>query len=451
MKHKVTTILALLSILITTNAIVRPSYAISWSPDMRITWNTETDWMPSIIQASDGKIWVVWHSYRMGNADLFYKIYDASQVPQWSVETRLTSNSTDDRSPSIMQASDGKIWVVWERGMDIYYKTSVDNGATWSPETPLVYSLVQDDYDPSVLQASNGTIWVVWERRMSIYYKTSVDNGATWSENTPLIDTGYTEWHPTVMETSDNFIWVVWDSDRVFEQSDIYCKIYDGATWSADTRLTFDSATDVAPSITQTTEGTIWIVWASWRIENLDIYYMTNSVPQHLHDIAIFSVAHDPDVAVVYKGLNVSIEVVPQNQGMEDEFIQVYCYANFTLIDDKIFHLSAGQLAPINFTWNTLNVNPDNYSIIVVIQIIGQTDTDPADNTIFNGAFEVRIPGDADFSGLVEMDDFVFWAENVGKTSDQLSISAYSDFDNNGYVELADFYRWRENIGNHYP
>ena len=60
MKHKVTTILALLSILITTNATVWPSYAIAWSPDMRLTWNTETDWMPSIIQASDGKIWVVW-------------------------------------------------------------------------------------------------------------------------------------------------------------------------------------------------------------------------------------------------------------------------------------------------------------------------------------------------------------------------------------------------------
>ncbi len=253
------------------------------------------------------------------------------------------------------------------------------------------------------------------------------------------------------METSDNVIWVVWDSDRLSDQSDIYYKIYDGATWSADTRLTYDSADDFAPSIMQTTTGTIWIAWSSWRIENVDIYYRTDSEPKHIHDIAIFSVACDPDLTVVYKGLNVSIEVVPQNQGVSDEFLQVNCYANLTLIGEQTFHLSAGQLAPIYFNWCTSNVNPATYSIIALVSIIGENDTDPADNLVFDGAIQIRIPGDADFSGLVEMDDFVFWAENVGKNSDQLSIDAYSDFDNNGYVEMADFYRWRENIGNHYP
>jgi hypothetical protein len=96
-------------------------------------------------------------------------------------------------------------------------------------------------------------------------------------------------------------------------------------------------------------------------------------------------------------------------------------------------------------------MNPGNYSIIAATDIKGETDTDPVDNTLFDGRIQVRITGDADSSGLVEMDDFVFWAENVGKNFNQLPINAYSDFDNNGYVEMSDFYRWRENIGNHYP
>ncbi len=63
--------------------------------------------------------------------------------------------------------------------------------------------------------------------------------------------------------------------------------------------------------------------------------------------------------------------------------------------------------------------------------------------------------GDADFSGLVEIDDFVVWTENVGTAPDawpwRAGRDVDPDFDNTDYVELDDFYQWRENIGNHYP
>jgi hypothetical protein len=63
--------------------------------------------------------------------------------------------------------------------------------------------------------------------------------------------------------------------------------------------------------------------------------------------------------------------------------------------------------------------------------------------------------GDADFSGFVDLDDFVVWAENVGTNPTDWpwwpGQDIDPDADNTDYVELADFYDWRENIGEHYP
>jgi len=66
--------------------------------------------------------------------------------------------------------------------------------------------------------------------------------------------------------------------------------------------------------------------------------------------------------------------------------------------------------------------------------------------------------GDGDFSGLVELADFVVWADRIAKgqlTPDKWPFISGRpidpDFDNNGQVEMADFYRWRESIGKYYP
>jgi hypothetical protein len=63
--------------------------------------------------------------------------------------------------------------------------------------------------------------------------------------------------------------------------------------------------------------------------------------------------------------------------------------------------------------------------------------------------------GDSDFSGLVELDDFVIWAENVGTAPSEWRWYSGQDIDpdadNTDYVELPDFYDWIENIGEYYP
>ena len=505
MKSKISRIIALISSVMIMSVTIQAGYASEWSPDTRLTWNTETDWMPSIAQASDGRIWIVWHSYRTGGGDVYYKVYDPSRIHPWSSEIRLTTDPDWDISPSIMQASDGDIWVAWSTNRtgnrDIYYKTydgthwspdtsltmdpNLDefpsimqasdgdiwvawstnrtgngdiyyktyNGTHWSPDTSLPDQEPADDWDPSIMQTADGEIWFVWVRNDNIYYKTArVHDGIEWSaDDTLTTDENMRDWHPSIMQASDDDLWVVWDSDRMSEQEEVYCKVYDNSSsmWSNDTRLTFNEASDIMPSIMQDTKATIWITWASWRLSNLDIYYKTNPALNELHDVAIISVEHSPDTSYAYQGLNLTIEVVPQNEGMEDEDVDVNCYANSTLIGSKTIHLAAGQLMPINFIWNTLKTAPGTYTIKVKASVVhGETET--ADNMFSNGVIQVRILGDADFSGLVDFDDWWLWWENVGKPAEQWPPNVYPDFNNDNAVTMTDFEIWRKNYGKSY-
>jgi len=502
MGHRTTRTIALVSLLIIITATTPLGHAYEWSPDMRLTWNTRSDWMPSIAQASDGKIWVAWHSLRTGKADIFYKVYDASQVHPWSSETRLTTDPNVDMAPSIMRAKDNKIWIVWSSNrngnndifykvydgvswsqddnlttdpnidelpsimhasddkiwiswstnrtgnFEIFYKTSSDNGATWSPDTPLPYAEEKRDKNPSIMQARDGKIWVVWERDDDICYKTSSDNGATWSPDNRLTADPNFDSHPSIMQTSDDDIWVVWDSDRISGQDDIYYKVYDNQTgrWSLDTRLATDLDNDFMPSIMQATDQTIWIIWASSRVNNYDIYYRTTAIPQP-HDVAIFSVT--PSQTQIYQDPKalVYIEVVAQNHGTNTETITATCYADSTLIGSKTFVLAPGQLYPITFPWNVSTTPLGNYTVTATANIV-PGETHSADNTFIDGTVQIKIQGDINGDGIVDIYDAVLLIRDIDATPDSPDWNnGRSDLNNNDIVDLADVIILSTNFG----
>lgn len=63
--------------------------------------------------------------------------------------------------------------------------------------------------------------------------------------------------------------------------------------------------------------------------------------------------------------------------------------------------------------------------------------------------------GDADFNGIVELDDFLLWIENLGNTEAEHAFlpgnDEDADFDNSNFVDLDDYLRWNEHIGTEYP
>ncbi len=149
----------------------------------------------------------------------------------------------------------------------------------WAPEE----QITDDDFwdtNPCVMQTRNGTIWVVWSSdhfaSYDLFCKTY--NGSSWSTETRRLT-----WHsgfeddPSIIETQDGKIWLVYQSDRNGNY-DIFCMISSdgGLSWSSSFQLTYDLRHDSAPSITQNLDGKIWVVWQrKYTASNNDLVYRT--------------------------------------------------------------------------------------------------------------------------------------------------------------------------------
>jgi hypothetical protein len=275
-------------VIVFTVSVVTPLISVhgeTWSDyERRLTTTQDFDGIASVIQVSDGAIWIFW-TRKAENYDIFYTTsYD--QGLTWSDETQLTLNSSANTGVSALQASDGTIWLVWSSdrtgNFDIFYKTSSDLGASWSNDTQLTtYSGY--DLKPSVCQLSNGDIWVVWSSDRTgsydIYLKTSSDNGISWSGDIRVTNDPEKDKGPSISEIADGNVWLVWSSDRT-GHFDIYYKVYNGVYWYSEKTLTSDTKVDSNPFVFQTLGDKIWVFWSSREPSETgedDIYYKYSS------------------------------------------------------------------------------------------------------------------------------------------------------------------------------
>ena len=289
---------------------------------------------------------------------------------------------------------DGGIWVVWHRpvagNIDLFYKTSPDNGLTWSTDTLLTVDPGWDA-NPSIIQTVDGKIWVVWQsdrfENYDIFYKTSSDGGLSWSSETQLTTDPDWDEMPSIEEARDGTLWLVWSSYRQGNQYDLYYKTSsDGVSWSPDTQLTFVSEDDLSPSITSTDEGKVWVTWPRETPTDFDLYYRTSDATP-FHDISITNVTASPTNVTV--GEQVSINVTVKNQGTYSETsLKVSVYYDSTMIDkSSAFSLAAGASKTLSFTWTTTATGA--YTISAEVPSVSG-EVDLADNTFIDGTVNVN-------------------------------------------------------------
>jgi len=142
-------------------------------------------------------------------------------------------------------------------------------GTVWSPDTRVTWKH-RIDWSPSIAQANDGRTWFVWQSHAfganpDIFYK--VYNGSStfpWSPTKRLTTNTSKDQTPSITTTTDGNLWFVWASNRD-GNFEIYHKTYDGSSWSPDTRLTYNTNKDESPSIMQDSNGDIWVAWSSNR------------------------------------------------------------------------------------------------------------------------------------------------------------------------------------------
>jgi nitrous oxidase accessory protein NosD len=164
-------------------------------------------------------------------------------------------------------------------------------------------------------------------------------------------------------------------------------------------------------------------------------------------DVAVTSVTADR--TWVYQGFSANINVTVLNNGDFPETVTVTLYYNITankIIGTQNVALLVGESKTIIFVWNTAGVEYcHNYTITAVATI--PIDNNPADNTMADGAIKVRILGDTNGDGKVDIKDILAAAKAFGETPDRPSWDPNMDLNNDGKVNIKDILIIAKNYG----
>jgi len=189
---------------------------VNWGADTRLTNFTGTSNYPSI-SLNAQVVHVVWQDNRDGNTEIYYKRSTDGGV-SWGTDSRLTNNTYDSEAPSI-GITGSVLHVVWhdyrDGNYEIYYKRSTDGGSSWGSDTRLTNS-TGFSFFPSLSVSGQG-LHVVWyynrDGNNEVYYMHSTNGGINWESDTRLTNSNGDSHLPSI-EVSGTILHVVWYDDR---------------------------------------------------------------------------------------------------------------------------------------------------------------------------------------------------------------------------------------------
>jgi parallel beta-helix repeat protein len=166
-----------------------------------------------------------------------------------------------------------------------------------------------------------------------------------------------------------------------------------------------------------------------------------------VHDVAVTGVTANR--TWVYQGFSVDVNITVLNKGDFDENVTVTLYYNTAankMIGTQTLTISAGQNETVAFTWDTTGVPyPHNYTITAVATI--PADNNPADNTLAGGTIEVRIPGDINGDGRVDILDAIQFGNYFGLRQGDKGWNPDADLNHDGQVNILDMIIVARNFG----
>jgi hypothetical protein len=142
------------------------------------------------------------------------------------------------------------------------------------------------------------------------------------------------------------------------------------------------------------------------------------------------------------------------NQGTYTEsFTVTVTYENVTLAisgtvgTQAVTNLAAEDTIELLFSWNTTDVQPCvNYTIIAEASIL-DGETDIADNTYVDGTVKVKLPGDVNGDGVVDVLDLTIVSIAYGSFEGEPDYNPEADVNKDGLVDMRDLATVARNLG----
>ncbi|MFO7991476.1 MAG: sialidase family protein [Thermoplasmata archaeon] len=253
-------------------------------PRMLTTNDTEDSRHPDIDVCGD-RVHIVWTDERDADADLFY-MNSSDGGLTWSPEQKITFGGVSGTSR--IAVNNSNIHITYNRYIppwEVAYMKSTDGGVSWSP----TQILSPNDGFPSLrggIDVYQDNVHVVYDdaNPPSIGYRSSNDNGDTWSSEITLDSPGNRSEQPTIGVWKDE-VYTAWIDNRDHYDYQNAFEIYTanstdgGNTWTDDLRLSNAVNKSLKPDVCAN-ESIAHVVWQDNRTgehdQDYEIYYKRN-------------------------------------------------------------------------------------------------------------------------------------------------------------------------------
>ncbi len=195
------------------------------------------------------------------------------------------------------------------------------------------------------------------------------------------------------------------------------------------------AGTDEIVEFTAGTSGTYYLVVK--RVSGFGVFTLLSASEAFARDVAVIDVA--PAATQVYVGDIVDITVLVQNLGTETETFNVTVFYNASVVETQdVVDLTAGAQENLTFGWNTTGVQPcNNYRIKAEASVVpGEIVT--ANNVFVDGLVKVKMQGDVNGDGIVDIVDLSIVAVVYGTFAHEPSYNPDADLNKDGVVDVMD-------------
>jgi hypothetical protein len=253
----------------------------TWLADQDLSNDPDTSWCPSLA-VSDSALHLVYKDKSAGWGAFYRRSTDGGAT--WSADTALARFSSPIGGSMTCAASDSLVHVLWAvfhgEHTQVSYRRSPDRGITWQSEVLLTHDSARSE-DPSAA-VSESAVHVVWfDTRNSagdVYYERSLDDGATWGPETRLTSDSAIAYAATVA-AADSLVHVAWIDRRSgsYHFQTYYMRSTDwGTTWEPEVRLADNPGSCMFPVLAASGRN-VHIAWYDNRTGNNQLYYRNST------------------------------------------------------------------------------------------------------------------------------------------------------------------------------